>query len=399
MKLQLVGLNHRGSDLAVREQVAFQGRQVEDALLHLRDRFPGSEAVVLSTCNRVEVYTASEREELAPSHQQIIDFLAEFHGIESRDVLDGLMHQSGEEAVRHLFQVTASLDSMVVGEAQILSQVKEAYERAIRAGNAGPMMHAVFQAGLRVARRVASETTINQRRTSVPSVAVRDFARRIFERFDDKQILLIGAGEMAEETLRYLRDEGARRFTIINRRAEKATAMARQYGGVAAPWESLTAELIQADLVVSTTSSDEPIMDGARFRPIDTARYQRPLAILDLAVPRDFAADVGDALGVYLYSIDDLAEVCEKNRQAREKEWPAAERIVEEETTRFMSDWYYRVTGPTIKQLKDNFAELKEEELQRLFNKLPELDEKSRGEVVRSFDRLMNKMLYPPLAS
>jgi len=399
MKLQLVGMSHHGSDLEIRQQVAFQGEQVEHALLHLRDRFPGSEAVVLSTCNRVEVYTASEEAELAPSHRQIIEFLTEFHGIESPEVLDSLMHQSGEEAVRHLFHVTASLDSMVLGEAQILSQVKQAYDRATAAGNAGPMIHAVFQAALRVARRVATETTINQRRTSIPSVAVCDFARRIFETFEDKKILVIGAGEMGEETLRYLRDEGARQITILNRDPQKATTLAEEYHGRTAPWDSLDAELAQADLVVSTTAAAEPIMTAERFQPISESRYQRPLAILDLAVPRDFDPAVGEALGVYLYTIDDLAETCNNNRAAREKEWPAAERIVQEETERFMTEWYHRMTGPTIRQIKQNFDNIGQEELQRLFNKLPDLDVKSREEISRSFDRMVNKMLHQPLVS
>ncbi len=399
MKLQLVGMSHRGSDVEVRQQVAFQGRQVEDALSHLKDRFPGSEAVVLSTCNRVEVYTASEAAELAPSHRQIIDFLAEFHGIESPEVLENLSHQSGEEAVRHLFQVTASLDSMVLGEAQILSQVKQAYERATIAGNAGPMIHAVFQAALRVARRVANETSINQRRTSIPSVAVCDFAQRIFEQFDDKQVLVIGAGEMGQETLRYLRDEGARQITVINRDAKKAAALAEEYDGRTASWDELDAELAKADLVVTTTAATEPIMTPERFGPIAESRFQKPLAILDLAVPRDFDPAVGDFLGVYLYCIDDLAETCNANRTAREKEWPSAERIVNEETSRFMTEWYHRMTGPTIRQIRENFTDIQRDEMERLYNKLPELDEKSRDEISRSFDRLVNKLLHQPLVS
>ena len=399
MKLQLVGISHHASDVETRQQVSFEGAKLEDALSHLKDRFPGSEAVVLSTCNRVEVYTASEEEELAPSHRQIIDFLAEFHGIESPDVLDSLMHQSDEDAVHHLFLVTASLDSMVRGEAQILPQVKQAYDRAIAAGNVGPVIHGVFQAALRVARRVANETTINQRRTSIPSVAVCDFAQRIFETFDDKEVLVIGAGEMGAETLRYLREEGARRITVINRDPVKAAALAEEYEGRTAPWESLDEQLAKADLVVSTTGATEPIMTRERFKPIAESRFQRPLAILDLAVPRDFDPAVGEALGVYLYCIDDLAETCDKNRAAREKEWPAAERIVADETKRFMADWHHRMTAPTIRQLRQNFASLQQDEMQRLFNKIPDIDDKSREEISRSFDRLVNKMVHQPLVS
>jgi len=399
MKLQMIGCSHHNSPVEVRERLAFSADQLEPALGLLRERFPESESVLISTCNRVEVYTASDLDNVCPTHHELVDFLAEFHGLKPMEVFDALFERTGEDAVRHLFMVASSLDSMVVGEAQILSQVKQAYELARSANNAGPLTNSVFQAAMRVAKRVATETAINQRRVSIPSVAVADFAAQIFERFDDKRVLVIGAGEMGEETLRYLMDEGAREIAVCNRNPQRARDLADRTGGRPVPWDALHEAVVAADLVIGTTGSNEPILTAARFREIHQQRKQRPIFMLDLAVPRDFEPAIGDFLGVYLYSIDDLQEACEANRRAREKEWPKAERIIEAETARFMADLSHRATGPTIKRLREQADRVRQDELQRLLNKLGVLDERSRNEIARSFDRLVNKLLHPPLES
>lgn len=399
MKLQMVGCSHHNSSVEVRERLAFTADEARQALGQIRDRFPDSEAVLLSTCNRVELYLAAENPRGCPSHQEAVEFLAQFHGIDPADVFDDLFERSGEDAVRHLFTVAASLDSMVVGEAQILSQVKQAYELARTGNSAGSLLHSAFQAAIRVAKRVTSDTAIQQRRVSIPSVAVADFAKQFFERFDDKKVLVIGAGEMGEETLRYLIDERAQDITIVNRNFERAIDLASRTRGQAEPWSRLFELLAEADLVVSTTGATQPIVTVESFRPVDQRRSQRPLCILDLAVPRDFDPAVGDYNGVYLYSIDDLQRVCDDNRRAREQEWPAAQRIIEEETQRFMRELHHRATGPTIKRLKERADEVKDEELQRLLNRLTTLDDRGREEVRRSFDRLVNKLLHPPLES
>lgn len=399
MRLQLIGCSHHTAPVEVRERLAFSPQQVDDALNGLRRRFPRTEAVLLSTCNRVEVYTAAGEGDAGPSHQEVVHFLAEFHGLDAGEIFDDLFERTGEDAVRHLFYVAASLDSMVVGEPQIMGQVKQAYETATSSGSAGPLTHSIFQTALRVARRVAAETSISQRRTSIPGVAVAEVAKQIFERFDDKQVLLIGAGAMGEETLRYLRDEGARKIAIVNRSLDNARQLAAEWDGTAAAWEQLPELLVQADLVVSTTGSRQQIVTLDAFRRIEPKRYQRPLAILDLAVPRDFEPAVGDCLGVYLYGIDDLGEACQRNRAEREKQWPHAERIIEEETSRFMAELNHRATAPTIRRLKDSCESLKEDELRRLYNKLPQLDEPARDEIRQAFNRFTNKMLHPPLES
>ena len=398
MNIQVVGCSHRNASVAVREQLAFSPAQIREALVRFRGEFVDCEAVILSTCNRIELYTASETAS-PPSRETIADFLARFHGLEIDDILPLLYEHQAESAVRHVLAVSASLDSMVVGEPQILSQVKQAYQSAVEQETAGPLLHKVFQAALKAARRVAGETAIQRRRVSIPSVAVADFARQIFERFDDKNVLVIGAGEMAEETLRYLREEGARNVTIINRSAPRADELAQRSGGHARPFDELPLALAEADVVVSTTGAEQPIVVLDQFLALEAARGDRPLFILDLAVPRDFDPAIGDRPEVYLYSIDDLRQVCQRNLAARDKELPAAQAILDEEADRFLADWRHRATGPVLEQLKQGFQRSKDEELRRLLNKLSHLDERSRDEIREAFDRLLNKLLHPPMES
>ena len=221
MRLNLVGCNHRNASVDVRERLAFNGEQVTDALAKLRDRFPRSEAVLLSTCNRVELYTGCEDPNHAPTQDQIVQFLADYHRLPVDDVASQVTTHSHEETIRHLFTVAASMDSMVVGEPQILNQVKEAYRVATDGDYTGPLTNGAFQGAIRVAKRIATETAIHKRRVSIPSVAVAETARAIFERFDDKFVLVIGAGEMGRETAQYLVSEGAK--TDYGRKSQSRT--------------------------------------------------------------------------------------------------------------------------------------------------------------------------------
>jgi glutamyl-tRNA reductase len=399
MKLQMIGCSHHTATLDLRERLAFRPEQIPDALQRIRGRFPEAEAVLLSTCNRVEVYLAAANADECPSHRDVVELMAEYHGLSAVQLFEELFERTGEDAIRHLFTVAASLDSMVLGEAQILAQVKEAYELACAGNHAGTLLNLSFQRAIRVARRVATETAVNQKRVSIPSVAVNDFGRQIFERFDDKLVLVAGAGEMAEETVRYLLEQGARRIVVINRSWPRAEELAQRMGARAEPWEHFESLLVHADLVVSAASATQPIITAERFRPIEAARAQRPLFIIDLGVPRNFEPIIKEFLGVYLYSIDDLAEVCDRNRKARERELPRAAQIIDEETRLFMTDLHHRATGPTIRRLKARNDQLKQEELARLFNKMGDLDPRVRAEVERFADRLVNKLLHPPLES
>ena len=397
MKFQMVGCSHHTASVEVRERLAFSAEQTAQALERWQQQFPHAEAVLLSTCNRTELYTAAV--ESPPSHHEVAEFLASFHNIPLSEIFDDLFEQSGEGAVRHLFTVAASLDSMVVGEGQIIAQVKQAYEMACARRSVGPITHDVFQAALRVAKRVSAETTIHQRRVSIASVAVADFARQIFERFDNKDVLVIGAGETAEETLRYLVDEGARRMTIVNRNFERAREVAARWSATPRPWADLPGLMAEADLVVSATGASKPIFTLDDFRRIEPRRFQRTLCVLDLAMPRDFDPAIGQCIGVYLYSIDDLRETCEVNRRERQREWPAAEKIINEETIRFIADMRHRASVPTIQRLRATCDELKSAEIQRLLNRLTAADERDREEIAMAFDRLVNKILHLPITT
>lgn len=400
MKLQMIGCSHHQENVNFREQLSFTGDQASAALEAFRARFPGGEAVLLSTCNRVELYAASDdASEL--QHADMVNFLASQRGFDQDQLMEHLIYLSGPQAIEHLFTVAASLDSMVVGEPQILAQVKQAYELACNQGSAGPLTHSIFQSASRVAKRVATETDIHKKRVSIPSVAVGEIAVEFFERMDDKRIVLIGAGEMGRETLLYLRDKGARDVRLINRHRQRADATAAQLGARAADWDQMNELLANADLVVSTTAATEPILTAQQFAEIHPQRYGRTLLILDLAVPRDFDPKIGEFSGVYLYCVDDLQAACQQNQRERDRQWPKAKKIIEEETREFMAALHHRATGPVIKRLREQAEQVKLDELARLQGKLSAAgaDESLQREVKQSFDRLVNKLLHPPLAS
>jgi glutamyl-tRNA reductase len=397
MTLALVGGTHRTVPLALRERLAFSAEQAAEALARFRDRFPGREGVLLSTCNRVEFYAAGESGPLP--EEQLVSFLAECRGIDAGLLGPVLARERDEAVVRHLFGVAAGLDSMVLGEPQILSQVKQAWALAQESRTSGPITGGLFQAALRTAKRVATETAVSRERTSIPSVAVADFARGVFERFDDKRILLLGAGKMAAETLRYLRQAGARDVTIVNRTASRAVELAARLAARPGSFAELEAELAAADLVVSTTGSTEPVVTQELFARVEARRDGRPLVVLDLAVPRDFDSRIAGRQGTWLYCIDDLAAACEANRRSRQRELPAALAIVDDEARRFMGDLHHRSTAPVIEQLRAGWSETAAAELERLFRRLPGLGEAERAEIRQAFERYAAKLLHPPLAS
>ncbi|TWT65719.1 Glutamyl-tRNA reductase [Crateriforma conspicua] len=398
--LQMIGCSHHDASVEFREKVSVPADQIDAFLGAFRNRFPRGELVLLSTCNRVELYAASP-DPSTLDRRAFADFVANQQRLNSDDVLHQMIHRSGPEAVEHLFTVAASLDSMVLGEAQILSQVKQAYQQANVFGSTGPLTHAVFQAANRAAKRVQQETTIHRRRVSVPSVAVGEVVPEVFDSLADKRVVLCGAGEMAGETLRYLKDAGARDICVLNRSRPRAIELADQFQCESDDWEQLNQRLVGADLLIGTTSAAEPIVSAATFAQIHPRRRGKVLLILDLAVPRDFDPGIDDYSGVYLYQIDDLEAACTRNRREREKEWPKAKKIIAEETERFFHDLNHRATGPVIRRLRNQALEIKDDELVRLNNKLREMgiEEAAIKEIDKSFDRVVNKLLHPPLAS
>jgi glutamyl-tRNA reductase len=400
MKLQMIGCSHHDAAVEFREKISFTSEEAGKALELFRERFPSSEIVLLSTCNRVELYTTSD-DQSSVDKNTVASFLAEQQGLSVDEVIDQMIYRSGNQAVEHLFTVASSLDSMVVGEAQILSQVKQAYDLACTWDSVGPLTHGVFQAANRAAKRVQQETDIHRRRVSVPSVAVGEVATEIFDHLADKRIVLCGAGEMGQETLRYLKQAGANNICVLNRNYDRAIRVAESFDATSDLWDSLDRQMLDADLVIGTTSATEAILELETFQPIHAKRGHRLLLILDLAVPRDFDPRIGKLANVYLYGIDDLRNACERNQREREKEWPKAKTIIAEETHKFMQALNHRATGPVIQRLREQAHELKQDELERLINKLKlsEMNPVMVKEIEKSFDRLINKLLHPPLAS
>ena len=399
MNLQVIYCNHQTASLDIRERLAFTDEeQLADAYTQLRDRFPNSEAVVLSTCNRVELYTAQENAAAAPTHDELAGFLSNFHGVPVEEFLGDLLQHSGAEAVGHLFRVCSSIDSMVLGEPQIVSQVKEAYRQAEANEACGPLTNALFQCAIRVSKRVRSETRLAEGRVSIASVAVGEFARGIFDRFDDKTVLVIGAGEMAEETLQYLQDDGVRDVLVVNRNPERARELAAKWGGNGFGMERLEELLPGADVVVAATGADQPIVDVEMFARVRDGQRDRPVFVLDLGAPRDVAPEVsGLDDNVFLYDVDDLQETCERNRKSRSQEIVRALSIIENESDRFMQDVYHRATGPIVKRLREQWSDVSQKEMDRLRSKLSHLDDADIDQVEQTVNRIVNKLLHPPL--
>lgn len=399
MRLQMIGCSHHDAAVEFREKIAFSADQIGDALSAFRQRFPKGELVVLSTCNRTELYATEDEDSL--DREAVVSFLADQHQVGVDTVVDQMIYRSGTDAIEHLFTVASSLDSMVIGESQILSQVKQAFSLARESGSAGPLTHAVFDAASRAAKRVQTETEIHRGRLSVPSVAVGEIVPEVFDTIAGKRVVLCGAGEMGEETLRYLIAGGANDVVVLNRNPQRGEQLAESFGVQWGAWETLREQVVAADLLIGTTAAPEPILTRQTFAELRSLRRDRVLLALDLALPRDFDVGLEEFPNVYLYQIDDLQAACQRNRREREKEWPRAQTIIQEETSRLLNDLNHRATGPVIKRLREQTLQIKSDELARLLPKLEALgaDEAITKEVDKTLDRMVNKLLHPPLAS
>jgi glutamyl-tRNA reductase len=403
VNLLAVGCSFRNTPVEMRERLAFPGDRLSQALDLLTTRLD-CEAVILSTCNRVELYLGQVPDKptsaVNPVTPEIAaSFIAEFHGLPPGDVQPHLyVHRQGA-AVHHLFRVAASLDSLIVGEGQIAGQVKKAYELAQEHASAGPLLHALFRHARQVARRVRTETGIAQGHVSVSSVAV-DYVRQVFDHFGDKTVLVIGAGKMGELTLRHLRDLRPRRIVVTNRSPEKAVAVARGCGGDAAPWERLDDLLAHADIVLSTTGAAEPIVTKRRYDKVVARRVGGPVVILDIAVPRDFDPDIHDGDRTCLFNIDDLQRIRDATLKDRLRHVGPAEAIVAAEAKKFEGDWARRRHGAVIARLTQEFEAKRDEVVRELFKRLNgRLTEKEQKEIEGAFRLLQNRFLHGPISA
>ena len=400
MYLQLLSCRHHEASLEVRRKLSYNDDEATRALAAWQSEWPGAELALLSTCNRVELYAASSDDDKVPSRELLAGSLLRAKQLTPEELGVELLSLTGGAAVEHLFRVASSLDSMVVGEPQILAQVKQAYRLAQETDVTGPLLHDLFQSALRTAKRVSHETALHRHRVSIPSVAIAELATCVFETFDDKHVVVIGAGKMADETLRYLCDAGQASIHVVNRNAQRGKELAEKWNGTSHPWESLWEQLSLADLAISTSAAGETIVSGDDFRRLVVPkRHQRPMFVLDLALHRDFEPTVGEELGVYLYSLDDLDTACARNRKSRAAELPGAERIVVEEAGAFLTRISHRASAPVITGLREGLERPKASELERLYQRLPHLGEDDRREIEQFADRLVNKMLHPPLES
>lgn len=399
MNVFVLSCNHHNAGLELREKLAFSSEdQLNDAYARWRDQHPDSEIVVLSTCNRVEVYAATSNDESNLSSAHITDFVSKFHNVPCDEFTSSVLSHHGPRAVEHLFEVVCSLDSMVLGEPQIVTQVREAYRIASENGSCGALTNVLFQRALDVSAQVRTRTKLSEGRVSIASVAVGEFGKGIFNRFDNKQVVVIGAGEMAEETLRYLADEGVKDIVVVNRSRERAEALAESFQGQTATWDELDDWLIKADVVVSTTGATSTLVSRDRFAKIRQASRRQPIVILDLGAPRDFDPSIGGIDdNVFLCDIDSLESICERNRQKRLSEVDKAREIIQQQTERFMHDVYHRATGPVVQRLRDQLTDISQNELEILFRRLPELDDEQQQAIEKTVHRIVNKVLHPPL--
>jgi glutamyl-tRNA reductase len=397
MNLLLVGCSYKTTPIELREKLAFDGPRLVAGLHELESRY-ASEAAILSTCNRVEIYLA-RADAGGPDAEVIAEFLAQFHRLDAATVRPCLYLQHGVEAVRHLFRVTSSLDSLVVGEGQIAGQVKRAYEAAHAEATAGPVLNVLFQQAHAVAKRVRTQTGISRGHVSVSSVAV-DYVRQVFDHFDDKTVLVIGAGKMGELTLRHLRALRPRGILVTNRSPEKAAQVAASCGGQAVQWEQLDDALTKADIVLSTTGAPEPIVSRRRFNDVLARREGGTMVILDIAVPRDFDPRIHDGDRACLFNIDDLQRIRDQTLKERHKALAPAEAIVEREVQRFLSDWNRRRNGPIIARLTQEFEARRQAIVAQLLAKLNgRLSAEDRAYIEGAFKLLQNQFLHGPISA
>ncbi len=398
MKLLAVGVDYRSAPAAVREALAFDGPKGPGGLDALARAFPGNEFVVLSTCNRVEVYTAGEAEAV-PAPEALSEFLADFHGLNASTFHGHLVNYHDGEAISHLFRVAASLESLVLGEGQIQGQVREAFLAAKAKGTAGPILFKVFENALRVGKKVRQDTGMDQGKLSIASVAV-DVAREVFDTFADKTVLVIGAGKMGDLTLQHLKTLSPGRILVTNRSPERAEAAAARFGGSAVPFDRLNQALIEADVVVSTTAAAEPIVSYDQYVRVQRARRNRLALILDIAIPRDFDPEVGTLDRVTLYNVDDLRAQAEENRKRRRKGVDPALAIIDREAAAcFAALWHQRHAGAVLRKLGDSWDLIRDREVADLFAAHPEFTEAQRAAIAHRFHRLQNQYLHHPRAA
>jgi glutamyl-tRNA reductase len=394
MHLLLVGISHRTAPVDLRERVDFQVRGVAGALGALAARGSTREAVVVSTCNRAELYVACE--EAVATRDDLVKFLSDFNGVASAEIAPHVYDVTDLDVARHLFRVAAGLDSLVVGEPQVLGQVKDAHTAATDAHTAGPILNRLFHASFAVGKRVRTETGLGSGAVSVSFAAVA-LARKIFGDVAGRTVAVIGAGEMGKLTALHMKSQGVQHVTIVSRTMAHAARTAEAIGGAsAAPWDDMDAVLSASDIVITATGASAPILTKARIESVMRPRRNRPLFIIDIAVPRDVEAAAGEIEQVFLYNIDDLQATVRENLARRASEVSRAEAIVGEEVDKFGAWFRSRGAIPTVVALRQRFEAIRRAELERLDFKLSTLPPEARARVDEITHLIVEKLLLTP---
>jgi glutamyl-tRNA reductase len=393
MHIVVVGLSHHTAPVEIRERLAFAPTAMEKPLSQMV-RLPAvAEALIVSTCNRVELYAATKEPDTAIA--SLRRFVADFHGVVLEEVQQHLYDSQGEEAIRHLFRVASSLDSMIIGEPQILGQIKTAYGYAVEFKTAGLILNRFLHKAFSVAKRVRTETGIASNAVSVSFAAV-ELARKIFDRLDDKAVMIIGAGEMCELAARHFVSNGVTRVLVTNRTFERAEKLAAEFQGKAVPFEEFTEHLAQVDIILTSTGAPNFILGHRQMEEVLRRRKHRPMFLIDIAVPRDIDPKVNSLDNVYLYDVDDLQGVVQANLKERQKEAHRAEAIVNEEIGQFHL-WLRNLdVKPTIVALRKRLEEISAQEVAKTFGNLKDLTDQQRRGIEVMASAIVNKILHRP---
>jgi glutamyl-tRNA reductase len=394
MHILVVGLNHKTTPIEWRERLHFPTHTLEEPLEKLAHYTDGGERVILSTCNRVELY--GHVQHLAHGSSRLQQFLGDYHGIAADALTPYLYTHHGEAALRHLFRVVSSLDSLVIGEAQIAAQVKEAFAIARRANATGSVFGQVFERAFAVAKRVRTETRIGEHAVSVSYAAV-ELAKKIFQDLSAKTVLILGAGEMSELTARHLISQGVHHLLVANRTLERAMELASRLQGQGIALDDLPAYLPKADIIVSSTGAPESIIHKADVQNALKLRKNRSMFFIDIAVPRDIDPAVNELDNVYLYDIDDLQHVVEENRKTRQREAALAETIITREIEDVLQWFDEQQVVPAVIRLRRKAETIRQQELEKLFSKLGPLSDSERQAIEAMSSSIINKLLHSPI--
>ncbi len=391
MKIVILGLNHKTAPVEIREKLAFDTAETSRALYELKKRFGQAEFVLISTCNRVELYCAGKHCQGADT-AKLAEFFSEFHNIELDKFRQFLYAYEDEDAIRHLLTVSSSLDSLVVGEAQIIGQVKESYRLACAAKTTGKILNRLFHCAFATSKKVYTTTSISNGRVSVAGVAV-ELAMQLFADISSAKVVVIGAGDTGRLIVQHLLQAGARNITVVNRSYDRGLKAAQKYGIRAEKWEQLNEQLIDANIAIASASVQDYLFRKDSFKKIIANRKEGTLLIIDIAVPRNFEPAVNELEGIYLYSVDDLAAVVEQNRKTRQQDVAKGMEIILENVTDF-TEWFgSKDIGPLIGRMKKQFKQIGENEIERFFVEGKQ-DASGREVMEAMVNRVVNKLLY-----